>query len=202
MDQEYVKLTFPVKMEWLFVCQKYIVENPVYVIKLLMTGEMEAQASNEESGIATRTFLLRDPKSVRLHPVWGEQDYALLCTTTKSQQYHWCFPRIVFTEGRPFSTAKLDFCIDFCNTLTQQNGHKYIHSRSTYRISNTGYWRSDSIPSPSFPYHSVLFFPLHLCKPKLQGVISVWMRGLVSETIYQDYEKCRVYFYKGNSLYP
>ena len=44
MDQEYVKLTFPVKMEWLFTCQKYIVGNPVYVIKLLMTGEMEAQA--------------------------------------------------------------------------------------------------------------------------------------------------------------
>ena len=45
MDQEYVKLTFPVKMEWLFASQKCTVENPVYVIKLLITGEVEAQAS-------------------------------------------------------------------------------------------------------------------------------------------------------------
>lgn len=88
MDQEYVKLMFPIKMKWLFARQKYTVENPVYVITLLMLGEMEAQASNEESGIATRTFLVRDPKFIRLHPVQGDQDYTLLCTTTKSQQHH------------------------------------------------------------------------------------------------------------------
>lgn len=40
------KLVFPVKMEEFFASQKYIVENPVYVIKVLMTGEMEGQSSN------------------------------------------------------------------------------------------------------------------------------------------------------------
>jgi len=87
MDQEYVKVMFPIKIEWLFARKKYIVEKPVYVITFWMLGEMEAQASNEESRIATRTSLVRGPKFVRLHPVQGEEDYALLCTTTKSQQY-------------------------------------------------------------------------------------------------------------------
>lgn len=88
MHQEYVKLMFPIKTEWLFARQKYIVENPVYVITLLMLGEMEAQASNEESGTATRISLVRDPKFVRVHPVQEEQTHALLCTTTESQHYH------------------------------------------------------------------------------------------------------------------
>lgn len=38
-----------------------------------MTGEMEAQASNEEPGIATRIFLSKDPKFLGLHPLQGGQ---------------------------------------------------------------------------------------------------------------------------------
>lgn len=49
-----------------------------------MTGEMEAQASNEEPGIATRIFLSKYPKFVRLHPLQGGQAYAPLCTTNLS----------------------------------------------------------------------------------------------------------------------
>lgn len=91
-----------------------------------MTRDMEAQASNEEPGIATRIFLLKDPKFVRLHPLQGGQGYAPLCTT-KPQQYCCYFPRILFTDSRPVSTAKVHFCIDFCSTLTQQMT-KYIQS--------------------------------------------------------------------------
>lgn len=44
-----------------------------------------------------------------------------------------------------------------------------------------------------FQYRSVLFFPLRLCSPKLQGVISVWMRGLIFEAAYQGCERGCVY---------